>query len=67
MANPVLDFETGKLLEYQQLLNHPKYAEAWNTSAANEFGQLAQGFRGQVKGTNTIIFIRKDEVPADRR
>jgi hypothetical protein len=37
-ANPVLDYETGKLLEYRQLLKHPKYSKAWSTSAANEFG-----------------------------
>jgi hypothetical protein len=26
-ANPVLDQETGKLLEYHQLLRHPKYKD----------------------------------------
>ena len=29
-ANPVLDFDTGELLEYRQLLRHPKYKEIWN-------------------------------------
>ena len=35
--------------------------------AANEFGQLAQGLKnGRVKGTDTIKFIQKDQVPAKR-
>ena len=65
-AFPVLDPETGKLLEYRQLLRHPKFKEAWNISAANEFGRLAQGIKGRVKATDTIKFIRKNEIPADR-
>ena len=34
----------------------------WKRSFANELGQLAQGIR-QIKGTNTIHFIPKVEVP----
>ena len=34
--------------------------------AANEFGQLAQGVGGQIKGTNTISFIHKHELPKSR-
>ena len=35
--------------------------------AANEFGQLAQGLKnGRVKGTDTIKFIQKDQVPDKR-
>ena len=62
-ANPVLDYETGKLLEYRELLRHPKHAEAWNTSAANEFGRLAQGVGGRVQGTNTIFLLEKMTYP----
>ena len=65
-AFPVLDPETGQLLEYRQLLRHPKYKDAWNISAANEFGRLAQGIKGRVKATDTIKFIRKSEIPHDR-
>ncbi len=32
----------------------------------NEFGRLAQGVGGQFKGTNTIFFIKKDQVPKER-
>ncbi len=39
----------------------------WETSAANEFGRLTQGLKdGRVKGTNTIFFIKKEEVPKER-
>ena len=31
--------------------------------AAKEFGQLEQGVGGRIKGTNTIAFIHKHEVP----
>jgi hypothetical protein len=45
-AQPVLDFDTGKLLEYRQLLRDPKHKEIWTKAGANEFGRLAQGVGG---------------------
>ncbi len=65
-ANTVLDHDTGELLEYRQLLRHPKHKAIWKKSAADEFGRLAQGIGGRVEGTNTIEFIHKHEVPQDR-
>ncbi len=66
-AQLIHDRETNTYLNYRQLLRHPKYTKAWNISAANEFGRLAQGLKdGRVKGTDTIRFIQKDEVPFDR-
>ena len=65
-AHAVLDQETGKLLEYRQLLKHPRFKDVRNRSAADEFGRLAQGIGGRVKGTDTIRFIHKHEVPQDR-
>ena len=65
-ANPVLDFDTGKLLEYRQLLRDPKHKEIWTTAGANEFGRLAQGVGGRIDGTNTIFFVHKNEIPQDR-
>eukprot|EP00804_Cyclotella_cryptica_P002310 CCRYP_004049-RA/>CCRYP_004049-RA protein AED:0.34 eAED:0.37 QI:0/-1/0/1/-1/1/1/0/498 len=62
----VLDQETGNLLEYHQLLKHPRFKDVWNRSAADEFGCLAQGIGGRIKGTDTIRFIHKHQVPADR-
>ena len=64
LANAVLDGET--LLNYRQLIKHPELGDDWKFSSANEFGRLAQGIGGRVKGTNTINFIAKSEVPEDR-
>ena len=38
----------------------------WETSFANEMGQLAQGIR-TVKGTNKVIFIPKTQVTKDKK
>ena len=66
VANTVLDHKTDELLEDHQLLHHPKHKPTWTRSAADEFGRLANGIGGQIKGTNTIEFIHKHEVPQDR-
>jgi hypothetical protein len=63
VLHTVLDQETGELLEYCQLLKHPQFKDEWNRSAADEFGRLAQGVGGRIKGTDTIRFIHKHEVP----
>ena len=65
-AYPVLDLETGQLLEYRQLLRHPKFKDDWNILAANEFGRLVQGIKGKVNATDTIKFICKSDIPVDR-
>jgi hypothetical protein len=65
-ALAVMDKETGQLLNYRQLIRNPKYKKEWRLSAANEFGQLAQGVGGRVKGTNTIKFIFKHKIPKGR-
>ena len=62
-----MDADTGKLLNYRQLRRDPKYSKEWNKSSANEFGRLANGVDGRVKGTNTIRFIRRSNVPAGGR
>ena len=65
-ALAVLDHDTGKLLKYRQLLRDPKHKKEWSKSAANEFGRLADGVGGRVKGTQTMKFIHKHGVPKDR-
>ena len=40
LANPVLDEETGKTLEHQQLRHHPKYKKTWDASYSKELGRL---------------------------
>ena len=37
-AMAVMDAETGKLLNYKQLMRNPKYKKKWDISSANEFG-----------------------------
>ena len=64
----VMDADTGKMLNYRQLMRHPDYKQPWSKSSANEFGRLANGVGGRIKNpTNTIKFIRKNDVPHDRR
>ena len=63
-----MDKDSGKLLNYRQLMRHPHYCKPWGLSSANEFGRLANGVGGRIKNpTNTIKFIHKHEVPKDRR
>jgi hypothetical protein len=60
----VMDEDTGKLLNYCQLMQSTKYRDAWSLSLANKFGRLANGMGGHIKNlTNTIQFIHQHEVP----
>jgi len=43
-----------------------KHKEKWSKSSANKFGRLANGVGGRIKGTNTIKFIHKRDVPSKR-
>jgi hypothetical protein len=63
----VMDADTGKLLNYRQLMRSTKYREAWSLSSANEFGRLANGIGGRIKNpTNTFDLIFQHEVPTER-
>jgi len=67
-AMAIMDEETGQLLNYRQLLRSAKYKKQWSISSANEFGRLANGIGHRIKNpTNTIQFIRKKDIPQDRR
>jgi hypothetical protein len=66
-ALAVMDHNSGKMMNYRQLRKHPKHNKAWTTSSANEFGRLASGVGGRVKGTKTIRFIHQDDVPQKQR
>ena len=63
--NTVLNDETGELMEYQHLLSNPKYCDTWKNAYGKELGPLAQGLPGIVKGTDTIVYIHKSDVPQD--
>jgi hypothetical protein len=66
-AMAVMDADTGKLLNYCQLMWSTKYRDAWSLSSANEFGWLANGVGGCIKNpTNIIQFINQHEVPKEQ-
>jgi hypothetical protein len=49
-------------------MRDPKHKDIWARSSANEFGRLTQGLKdGRVKGTNTMRYITKSQIPKDRR
>ena len=58
LAFAVIDEETGKALEYRDLIKLEKYKNVWEMSYANELGRLTQGIR-DIPGTNTMFFIHK--------
>ncbi|KAG7352362.1 reverse transcriptase RNA-dependent DNA polymerase [Nitzschia inconspicua] len=53
--------DTRKIAEYAELSQCSDGAY-WKASNAEEIGRLAQGYK-HIKGTNTIYFICKDQVP----
>ena len=70
---PVLDVDTGKLLDYHQLRIHPKLSNIWNESYSKELGRLFQGIgkltngaNQLVKGTNTFHLINDENIPINR-
>eukprot|EP00804_Cyclotella_cryptica_P003834 CCRYP_020458-RA/>CCRYP_020458-RA protein AED:0.26 eAED:0.26 QI:0/0/0/1/1/1/3/0/581 len=65
--NAVLNKNTGELMEFRHLIKDPKYSTTWRKAYGKELGRLAQGIPGLVQGTNTIVFIAKDDVPPDCR
>jgi hypothetical protein len=65
MANSVIG-EGSKLQEYKQLIANSKTHAKWTHSYGNKIGHLTQGMPGRNTGTNTIIFIWKEQVPKER-
>ena len=63
-----MDEETGRMINYKQLMRYLKYKKHWITLSANDFGCLANGVGRRIRNpTNTIKFIRKKDVPIARR
>ena len=62
----VMDAETGKLLNYRQLQKNTRYKKGWDILSVNKFGRLANEVGGRIKGTNSIKFVHKHEVPHKR-
>jgi hypothetical protein len=65
MANSVIR-DNGKLLEYCHLIANPKTRVVRAHLYGNKIGRLAQGMPGRNTNTNTIFFIRRDQVPRNR-
>ena len=69
-ANSVVNQITGQSYEYRHLVTGKvagHTAVVWTKSLANEFGRLANGVGTRLPtGSNTIFFIRRNQVPADR-
>ena len=60
--------ETGRSMEYKDLITDPSTCATWLHSAAIEFGHLAQGLPDKrVEPTNTMFFIPFSQVPKDKR
>eukprot|EP00957_Ditylum_brightwellii_P168128 12799035-Ditylum_brightwellii.AAC.1 len=53
----VVDDDTGKALEYQDLIHREKHRKTWTKAFVKELDQLAQGLYGH-PGTNTIKYIQ---------
>ena len=66
MAGAVLEEETGDLLEYCHLIKRPHHKKVWGGAFSKEVDRLAQGILGIVEGTETLNFIFKNEIPANR-
>ena len=64
LSGAVLEGEN--VLKYRQLINHPTLGPTWSKSSSNEFGRLAQGVGGCIKGTETIFFVKREDIPQDR-
>ena len=69
----MIDEETGRRLEYRHLIEHPKFSKDWLASGANAFYCLFQGSKAgaystrQIKGTNTLFWIKRDQVPKNKK
>lgn len=66
-ANKAINPDTGKLSEYSTLLKSSD-GKHWEESCCEEVGRLAQGYPPSIpQGTNTMHFIRFDQIPAGRK
>jgi hypothetical protein len=65
MANSVMGVNE-ELLEYHHLIANQTTRATWQHSYGNKIRRLAQGMLGCNTGTNTIVFIKKNQVPQNR-
>ena len=65
-AYAIVDPESGKELEYRDLIKWGKYKDFWSASFARDMHQLAQG-TDEINGTNKIYFVLHSKIPHGRR
>ncbi len=65
MANTVMKVN-GDLLEYRHLIANQTTRDTLQHSYGNKIGHLAQEMPGRNTGTNTIVFIKKNQVTQNR-
>jgi hypothetical protein len=63
MLHAFLNKTMGHLMEMRHLLVNPKYKDMWGKSYTKLLGRLAQGLPGVSKGTDTIVFIQRKDIP----
>ena len=72
-ANVVLNEETGKAMEYRDLLKDERYQEVWSKAGVKEYGQLFQEYgknkdgTKEVKDSNTCHWIPRSQVPKGKK
>ena len=54
-------------MEYRHLIADPITREVWERLASKEFGRLLKGVKMVIKGTETMQFNQKNEVPHDKK
>ena len=61
-AGAVIDKETGKQMEYRDLIKKTELLTLWTRSLANKPGRLTQGIRDIVV-TNTMFLFQNQRSP----
>jgi hypothetical protein len=66
MMNAVLHPESGKEMQYKNIIQHPTLGPKYKTGFGNELGRLCQGIR-DIQGTSTCFFVELSNIPKDRK
>jgi hypothetical protein len=66
VMNAVLHPDTGKEMQYKDIMKHPLLGPRYKKLFGNELGHLCQGIR-DIKGTNTCFFVELKNIPKDRK
>ena len=57
-------YENGKKLSLDKLLQKDN---TWKTSLSNELGRVMQGIGNRITGTDTMEFIKKEDIPHHKK